>query len=79
MQAGWHTVHKLYKDEYGEPKVNPLGEMKSHSGRTTTIRIVPDRVPRIRKELADMGVRHATVYGDLQSVSRAIGGSLGLL
>jgi hypothetical protein len=78
MQAGWHTVHRFYEDDDGDAKVTALQNMQRHDERTTSIAIDPNCIETIREELADMGVRHATVYGDLQSVSRAIGSSLGL-
>lgn len=39
-----------------------------HEGRTEKIVVDPGSALKLRRELGDMGIRHATVYGDLQSV-----------
>jgi hypothetical protein len=71
MQAGWHTVHRMHDGKDGL-KVVPLTDMTWHEGRTMKIKIAAMSAGAIRKELGDMGIKHATVYGDLQSVCRSI-------
>jgi hypothetical protein len=75
MQAGWHTVHRIHEKK-GRETFIPLTEMEYHEGRTSNIALDPGNVRRLRKELADMGIRHSTVYGDLQSVCNSIRSSL---
>lgn len=72
MQAGWHTVHRIHRTNNGREKVIPLTDMEWHEGRTEKIQIDPAYVVTIRRELADMGIKHATIFGDLQSVCRSI-------
>ena len=57
----------------------PLNKMKRHEERTVTVRIDPGRAASVRTELAYMGIKHATVYGDLQSVCASIRSSVKLL
>jgi hypothetical protein len=52
--------------------------MKFHDGRITVIHVAANKTKSIRKELGLMGIRHATVYGDLQSVCVAIQNDLGI-
>jgi hypothetical protein len=73
MQAGWHTVHHIYRKM---DAFRPLQDMKFHGERITEISIDPRRASHLRAELAEMGIRHGTIYGDLQSVSTAIQTSL---
>jgi len=73
MQAGWHTVHHIYRKMDG---FRPLQDMKFHGERITEISIDPSRASHLRAELAEMGIKHGTIYGDLQSVSTAIQTSL---
>jgi FRG domain len=74
MQAGWHTVHRIFEREH----FVPLQDMKFHDGRITVVHVSPQKAKRIRDELALMGIRHATVYGDLQAVCTAIQNDLGI-
>jgi hypothetical protein len=67
-QAGWHTVHELDENQ----QILPMNETDFHSGRLTNISVNRDQAKTIRAELKDMGIDHATVYGDLTSVCRAI-------
>jgi hypothetical protein len=53
--------------------------MKFHGKRTIEISIDPGRASHIRSELAEMGIKHATIYGDLQSVCTSIQNSLGII
>jgi hypothetical protein len=78
MQAGWHTVHHIYRKK-GKDGFRPLQDMEFHDVRTTEISIDPAHAPHLRAELADMGIRHGTIYGDLQSVSTSIQTSLGIV
>ena len=73
MQAGWHTVHRIHGDHFV-----PLQDMKFHDGRITAIHVLPKKAKSIRRELGLMGIRHATVYGDLQAVCTAIQNDLGI-
>lgn len=77
MQAGWHTVHAIHTTVQGVEMVVALEHMEPHSKRMSRIDIDPVAAPTIRKELSGMGIRHATVYGDLQSVCRSIQRDLG--
>lgn len=78
MQAGWHTVHHIY-GEKGKEAFRPLQDMKFHGKRTIEISIDLERAAHIRSELAEMGIKHATIYGDLQSVCMSIQSSLGVV
>ena len=71
MQAGWHTVHRLHKMKCGE-RALPLGRMRYHREQMTSISIEPMAAGTLRKELEGMGIKHATIYGDLQSVCDSI-------
>ena len=72
MQAGWHTAHRIHEAKSGREKVIPLTDMEWHEGRTEKIVIDPGSATTLRRELGDMGIKPATVYGDLQSVCRSI-------
>jgi hypothetical protein len=78
LQAGWHTVHRLHPKKGGGKRVLPLGSMQSHKNRTAEILINPGAAAKIHRELMEMGIGHATIYGDLQSVCNSIQSSLGL-
>jgi hypothetical protein len=71
MQAGWHMAHHIHKGREGE-KVLPLGEMEWHAKRIIKIFIAPGSSGGIREQLEAMGIRHATMFPDLQSVCRSI-------
>ncbi len=75
MQAGWHTVHRFHKQN-GREEVIPLTKMDFHDRHMAKIQLDAKSAPELRKQLADMGIRHATVYGDLQSVCASIRTSL---
>ena len=77
LQAGWHIVHRLHKKKGGGWKVLPLEKMDIHKHRMNTLEISPPRAGKIRAELSNMGVYHATVYGTLESVCRSINQSSG--
>jgi hypothetical protein len=74
MQAGWHTVHRVHNDD----KFIPLQDMKFHDGRITVVYVAANKTRSIRHELEMMGIRHATVYGDLQAVCHSIQNDLGI-
>jgi len=80
LQAGWHTVHAIHKSTPAASEmVVPLEDMPPHDKLIIPVRIEPFAVSTIRKDLAEnMGIRHATVYGDLQSLCRSIQRDLGL-
>jgi hypothetical protein len=78
MQAGWHTVHHIYRKK-GKDAFRPLQDMEFHDERTTEIAIDPGRTSHLRAELAEMGIKHGTIYGDLQSVCTSIQTSLGIV
>lgn len=67
-QAGWHTVHRL-DENHG---IVPMNKMDFHQERLTKIPVYNGKATTIRDELKEMGIHHATVYGDLGSVCRAI-------
>jgi hypothetical protein len=72
MQAGWHTAHPVSKDKKGKRVFLPLDDRQGHKHRIDKIEIDPAGVPTLRRELAQMGIRHATVYGDLHMVCVSI-------
>lgn len=74
MQAGWHTVHRVHKGN----QFIPLQELGFHDGRIAVIHVAANKTTRIRRELELMGIKHATVYGDLQSVCLSIQNDLGI-
>lgn len=78
MQAGWHTVHRIHRGNEGRDKVIPLTDMEWHEGRTMKITIESASAAKLRRELGDMGIKHATVYGDLQSVCGSIRQDVGI-
>lgn len=78
MQAGWHTVHHIYRKK-GRDAFRPLQDMEFHDERTREISIDPGRASHLRAELAEMGIKHGTIYGDLQSVCTSIQTSLGIV
>jgi hypothetical protein len=71
LQAGWHTAHVIYESKNGHKYVKAFDE-EFDINRFRTIKIDPEAVDQIRSELADMGIRHASVYGDLQAVCTSI-------
>jgi hypothetical protein len=78
MQAGWHTVHHIYPKK-GKDDFRPLQDMEFHGGRITEISIDAGHASHLREELAEMGIKHGTIYGDLQSVCTSIQTSLGIV
>lgn len=78
MQAGWHTIHHIYGNS-GHENFHPLQDMKFHDRRTVEILIDPTSASTIRNQLAEMGIKHGTIFGDLQSVCISIQTSLGVV
>jgi FRG domain-containing protein len=78
MQAGWHTVHRIHTNKQRELIFLSLDHMKVHQERLDKVAVDPTAVGRLRKELAEMGIRHATVYGDLHMVCVSIARELGI-
>jgi FRG domain len=78
MQAGWHTAHHIYR-KGGKDAFRPLQDMEFHGERITEISIDPSRASHLRAELAEMGIKHGTIYGDLQSVCTSIQTELGIV
>jgi hypothetical protein len=72
LQAGWHTVHKFHKAKDGTETVRPLDTMESHQHRMKRIFVDPKAASYLRWELANMGITHASVYGDLGAVCTSI-------
>jgi hypothetical protein len=52
--------------------MRPLDEMETHRQRLRLIPIDPGSVQDLRDGLADMGIKHSSVYGDLESVCTSI-------
>jgi len=69
-QSGWQMIHQFHGKKTKE--VRPLEKIKYHQQRLTTIEIAPKKAGVIRRELKEMGIHHATVYGDLASACRGI-------
>ena len=72
LQAGWHTVHAIHTIRDGTEMVIPLEQLDPHNKLIERIDVEPGDSCTIRTELAAMGIRNATIYGDLQSVCRSI-------
>ena len=72
LQAGGHTAHAIYVRRDGRKYMRPLDEMEIHRQRLRVIPIDPGSVQDLRDSLADMGIKHASVYGDLESVCTSI-------
>jgi hypothetical protein len=72
LQAGWHTAHAIDVRKDGRKYMRPLDEMEIHKKRLRVIPIDPGSVQDLRDSLADMGIKHASVYGDLESVCASI-------
>jgi hypothetical protein len=78
-QAAWHIVHAIHRDDSdGVYRFHPLATMPPHDVRITEIAISETQVPSIRTELTEMGITHASIYGDFGSVCRSIASSFGL-
>jgi hypothetical protein len=77
-QAAWHIVHAIHLGEDNIYRFNQLDKMPPHNTRISLIPIEKSKVKVIRAELALMGISHSTVYGDYQSVCRAIGPAFGI-
>jgi FRG domain len=71
-QAGWHTVHRIHRNQSGQDEFVPLGKMSDHRKHMSKIRVKRDSILKIRRELETMGIQQATVYGDFNAVCRAI-------
>jgi hypothetical protein len=78
MQAGWHTVHRLHGVKEGKPHFLPLNDMKIHRQRLDKVEIDQSAVGKLRRELEQMGIRHATIYGDLHMVCVSIAREFGI-
>ena len=72
VQAGWHIIHHFHKDSDGVLRVLALDGMKFHRDRMEILKVEPGKAGAIRSELKQMGIHHATAYGDLGSVCRGI-------
>ena len=68
-QAGWHTVHALVLNRRRLGIMRPIDETENDT-HLASILIEPDKARNIKKELREMGIHAATVYGDLTSVCR---------
>lgn len=77
MQAGWHSVHRIHGRSKGGAFL-PLTEMEYHEKHLAKLELNPLCARDIRKQLADMGIKHATVYGDLLSVSASLQSEFGV-
>ena len=70
-QVGWHTFHRILQD--GENlQVLAMNNVEPHCQRLTRLSIDQTKASAIRGELKEIGIHHATVYGDLTSVCKAI-------
>ena len=76
-QAAWHMVHPIY-EKNGEHKFTPLEKFRTHRPRLKRFEIDSSQASIIRVELARMGIKHSTVYGDFQAVCRSIGPAFGI-
>ncbi len=76
-QAGWHTLHSLTLGIYQTGKMRPMW-LTEQPNRLAKIPIEPQKAGSIKRELRDMGIHAATVYGDLASVCREIQDDLGI-
>ena len=74
-QAGWHTIQSIHN---GHKIVPALNRIESELERLVLISIDKSSGRGIRRELKDMGIDSATVYGDLSSVCREIEDDLGI-
>lgn len=72
-QAAWHIIHAIYDGPIKGQRFEPLEGMAPHKQRMTRINIEPLEVSSIRNELARMGIKHSTIYGDFEAVCRSIG------
>jgi hypothetical protein len=70
-QAGWHTVHALVLNRREVGKPQPMTETED-TAHLVGVLIEPTKAQEIKKELREMGIHAATVYGDLTSVCREI-------
>ena len=76
-QAGWHTVHRVHETKGRGKFFRPLDDMKFHQQRLDKIPIDPHAARALFEELVGLGIRHATVYGDLGAVCVAIARDFG--
>jgi hypothetical protein len=77
MQAGWHTVHRIHGTG-DKSRFLPLEDMEFHQQRLDKVQIEPTALEPLRNELREMGIHHATVYGDLHTVCVSIARELGI-
>ena len=79
LQKGCHTSHALHEAKKGNPKiVIPLLHMTWYQEHMCVISVPPSAVAAIRKELADKGVYHSSVYGDFDKICSKINNDCGL-
>jgi len=78
LQESWHTVHRLHPRKSGGKMVIPLADMDWHKGRLRTVRIDSTRAGTICRELASMGIYHATIYGNFEDVCAEVRRQMGL-
>jgi hypothetical protein len=71
MQAGWHTVHRIH-GQGDKRRFLPLENMEFHQQRLDKVQIDPTALEPLRNELRDMGIHHATIYGDVHAVCVSI-------
>jgi hypothetical protein len=71
-QEAWHTVHRLHPRKAGGKMVIPLGDLRWHQDRLTVVSIDPRSARTIRSELAAVGVRHASVFGEFDELCAEI-------
>jgi hypothetical protein len=77
MQAGWHTVHRIHgKDD--KRRFLPLEDMEYHQQKLDKVQIEPPALEPLRNELREMGIHHATIYGDLHTVCVSIAREFGI-
>jgi hypothetical protein len=77
-QAAWHIVHAVHETN-GDRAFIPLDAMHPHGSAIQRFEIDPLKIESLREELSRIGIRHSTVYGDLQSICRSIGPAFGIV
>ncbi len=77
-QAGWHTVHRVHDSVKRGEHFLPMDEMEFHQKRLDKILIDPSSAGAVRRELVELGIRHATVYGELGAVCKALARDFGV-
>lgn len=77
MQAGWHTVHRIHGTG-DRRRFLPLEDMEFHQQRLDKVHVEPTALTTLRRELREMGIHDATVYGDLHAVCVSIARDFGI-